>query len=131
MRVEGVQPSRVCVHCFTGSRPELEEYVRRGFMIGFTGCISDDKRGKALRELVALVPLGQTLIETDAPFMMPTGRKGRNEPSNLPAVLRTLSECHGVGEEEAADATTRNAVEFFGLEGPCSRQVSGGWELLG
>jgi len=128
-RVEGVRPERVCVHCFTGTRAELQTYVDKGFMIGFTGCICDDKRGKALRGLVPLVPMEQTMIETDAPFMMPTGNRGRNEPANLPAVLRTVAECHGVGEEEAALATTRNAVAFFGLE-QASRQVSGGWELL-
>jgi len=48
--------------------------------------------------------------------MMPTGGRGRNEPSNLPAILRTVAECHGVGEDDAARATTANAVEFFQLE---------------
>ena len=69
----GVNPKRVCVHCFTGDISELQAYVARGFYVGFTGCICDDKRGKILRELVAVVPLAQTMIETDAPFMMPTG----------------------------------------------------------
>lgn len=86
------------------------------WQIGFTGCICDEKRGKALRELVPIVPLSQLMIETDAPFMMPTGGRGRNEPSNLPAILRTVAECHGVGEDDAARATTANAVEFFQLE---------------
>ena len=72
-RVPGVNPKRVCVHCFTGDISELQAYVARGFYVGFTGCICDDKRGKILRELVAVVPLAQTMIETDAPFMMPTG----------------------------------------------------------
>ena len=86
------------------------------WQIGFTGCICDEKRGKALRKLVPIVPLSQLMIETDAPFMMPTGGRGRNEPSNLPAILRTVAECHGVGEDDAARATTANAVEFFRLE---------------
>ena len=37
----------MCVHCFTGGRAELLEYVRRGFRIGFTGCICDAKVGAA------------------------------------------------------------------------------------
>eukprot|EP00285_Hemiselmis_virescens_P005396 CAMPEP_0173397946 /NCGR_PEP_ID=MMETSP1356-20130122/39999_1 /TAXON_ID=77927 ORGANISM="Hemiselmis virescens, Strain PCC157" /NCGR_SAMPLE_ID=MMETSP1356 /ASSEMBLY_ACC=CAM_ASM_000847 /LENGTH=248 /DNA_ID=CAMNT_0014357329 /DNA_START=15 /DNA_END=761 /DNA_ORIENTATION=+ len=129
-RVEGLDASRVCVHCFTGTRAELLSYVGRGFMVGVTGCVCDSNRGEALRELVGLVPLGQIMIETDAPFMMPTGKKGRNEPSNLPAVLRTVAECHGMGEEEVAKATSSNAARFFGLGGDTPRQVSGGWELL-
>lgn len=114
-RVPGVDNKRVCVHCFTGERAELETYVKMGFFVGFTGCICDEKRGKALRELVPLVPLSQLLIETDAPFMMPTGGRGRNEPANLPAILRTVAECHRVAEEEAARITTANAIGFFGL----------------
>mmetsp|Transcript_17759 Transcript_17759/g.43062 ORF Transcript_17759/g.43062 Transcript_17759/m.43062 type:complete len:434 (+) Transcript_17759:119-1420(+) len=114
-KVPGADKLRVCVHCFTGTEDELKEYVRRGFYLGFTGCICDERRGKSLRPLLPLVPLDRIMLETDAPFMMPTGARGRNEPANLVAVLRTAAEAYGKPEEDVAKATTENAMRFFKL----------------
>jgi len=112
-----VPPVDVCVHCFTGNESELKEYIDRGFFIGFTGCVCDDKRGIHLRQLLPLVPRDRLMIETDAPYMLPSGRKGRCEPAHLVSVLATVAELWSCSEEEAAATTTANAVRFFKL--PC------------
>jgi len=36
---------RAVVHCFTGSRAELETYLSMGFYIGITGWVADERRG--------------------------------------------------------------------------------------
>ena len=55
----------VCVHCFTGERAELEEYVSRGFYIGVTGFIVKKKRGETLRSFLAdVVPIEKLMLET-------------------------------------------------------------------
>ena len=59
------------VHCFTGNKYVLDDYLNMGFSIGITGWICDDKRGKELREAVKLIPLDRILIETDAPYLTP------------------------------------------------------------
>lgn len=56
------------VHCFTGDKKTLDQYLSMGFSIGITGWICDDRRGKELREAVKLLPLDRVLIETDAPL---------------------------------------------------------------
>lgn len=67
-----VQDSRsVVIHCFTGSRKELEQYVAYGFYIGVTGYILR-KNDTAVDELIralseGVVPLNKLMIETDAP----------------------------------------------------------------
>jgi TatD DNase family protein len=35
----------VVVHCFTGDGPSLQQYLRRGYNIGITGWICDERRG--------------------------------------------------------------------------------------
>jgi len=59
------------------------------------------------------------MIETDAPFMSPQNMEvfqKRNEPSFLPFVLKTIAECYGITEEEAAMETTKTAKKFFSTE---------------
>ncbi len=112
----------VVIHCFTGTREELFNYLDADFYIGVTGWVCDERRGHALRELVPHIPLERLMIETDAPFLRPhnapagEGRtKRRNEPALLPYVLQQIASLYGLPEEEVANATTANARSFFGL----------------
>jgi TatD DNase family protein len=54
-------------HCFTGGRPELEEYLALDLHIGVTGWVNDERRGQALRDAVPHIPAGRLMLETDAP----------------------------------------------------------------
>jgi len=122
----GAEPSRVCIHCFTGGEGDLKNYIARGYFVGLTGFAGMRKRGSHIRELLTrgVLPLRQLMLETDCPFMMPDkdylpaniGIRGRrNEPCAMPAVCRAVAECLGVGASEVARVTTRNAATFFGL----------------
>jgi len=112
----------VVVHCFTGVKEEIEEYMKLDLHIGFTGVICNKNRGAHLREILSskIIPLERLMIETDAPFMlprnMPQQSTDRNEPAYLPYVLKVVAECYGKSEEEVAAATTLTALKFFGLE---------------
>src|SRR5581483_1449708 len=53
------------VHCFTGESAELDDYLDRGFHIGITGWICDERRGTHLRELVKRIPSDRLMLETD------------------------------------------------------------------
>jgi TatD DNase family protein len=44
------------VHCFTGERRELFDYLDRDWYIGITGWLCDERRGAHLRELVKHIP---------------------------------------------------------------------------
>ncbi|CAK0828818.1 unnamed protein product [Prorocentrum cordatum] len=120
----GVDPARVCVHCYTGPSEELQVYVSRGFFIGLTGFVGMTRRGEHVRDYLKKghIPLQQLMIETDCPFMMPDrdylpdeiGLQGkRMEPCALPAVCRAAAECLGVPEAEVARATSSNSARFF------------------
>lgn len=107
-------------HCFTGGPGELEDYVEIGLHIGITGWICDERRGGALREAVARLPLDRVLIETDAPYLLPRDlvpkpASRRNEPALLPHVLEVLAHWMQRPADEVAAASTRNAERLFAL----------------
>jgi len=73
------------LHCFTGTREELEACLAVGLSIGITGWVCDERRGQALRELMPLIPAERLLLETDAPWLLPRDMhprpaSRRNEP---------------------------------------------------
>jgi TatD DNase family protein len=113
-------PVRGVVHCFTGERGELLEYLERGLFIGVTGWICDDRRGQPLLEIVGEIPAGRLLIETDAPFLTPRTlrprpKKGRNEPSLLPHIAEVVAEARGESVAALAEHTSAAADQLFGL----------------
>jgi len=109
------------VHCFTGERDELYDYLDLDMYIGITGWICDERRGQHLLEMVADIPPERLLLETDAPYLLPRTlrprpKSRRNEPRFLPEVLRTVAMATGRTEREVALSSTANAQRLFDLD---------------
>ncbi|QNH19442.1 preprotein translocase subunit TatD [Xanthomonas sp. GW] len=108
------------VHCFTGTREELFDYLDRDWHIGITGWLCDERRGAHLRELVKNIPASRLMIETDAPYLLPRTLKPlpkdrRNEPAFLAHIVEELARDRGEDVAAAAAATTATARGFFRL----------------
>ena len=106
------------VHCFTGDRKSLEQYLSMGFAIGITGWICDDRRAKELREAVKIIPLDKILIETDAPYLTPRNIEGlgrTNIPQNIVYVVKDLAKYMKVAEEELIWHAKENTERIFGI----------------
>jgi TatD DNase family protein len=108
-------------HCFTGGRPELQDYLALDLHIGVTGWVSDERRGQDLRDAVPHIPAERLMLETDAPYLLPRDlrpapKSRRNEPCHLPHIARAVAQLRGETLDTVAASTTRNAVRFFGLE---------------
>lgn len=108
------------IHCFTGDRQALFNYLDLDFHIGITGWICDDRRGQTLRELVGNIPLNRLLIETDAPYLLPRNilpkpNARRNEPCYLPWVVHMIAQHRIESPAQLAMATTANAKMLFDL----------------
>ncbi|MEO6365724.1 MAG: TatD family hydrolase [Luteimonas sp.] len=111
------------VHCFTGTRKELFDYLDRDWHIGITGWLCDERRGLHLRELVKHIPAQRLMIETDAPYLLPRTVKPqpshrRNEPMHLAHIVQELARDRGESVEATAAATAATARAFFGLASP-------------
>ncbi|WP_313620647.1 TatD family hydrolase [Pantoea septica] len=108
------------VHCFTGTRDELEACLAMGLSVGITGWVCDERRGMALREMLPLIPAERLLLETDAPYLLPrdmhprpTSR--RNEPCFLPHIVQQVAKWRGEEQEALAEQVDRNARALFRL----------------
>jgi TatD DNase family protein len=112
---------KAVVHCFTGTREELHDYLDAGWHIGITGWLCDERRGTHLRELVREIPADRLMIETDAPYLLPRSVRPmpshrRNEPMYLRHIVEELARDRGEDVEQVAAQTTATARAFFGIE---------------
>ena len=110
------------VHCFTGTRGELFDYLDQDWHIGITGWLCDERRGAHLRELAKSIPAHRLMIETDAPYLLPrtlspAPKDRRNEPAFLPHIVAELARDRGEDPAATAAATTAAAEAFFRLPG--------------
>lgn len=123
--VEILQPLRdelngIVVHCFTGSREELDDCLELDCHIGITGWICDERRGHHMHAFLDRIPAERLMVETDAPYLLPRDldprpHSRRNEPAHLAHIVRTLARIRGEDPEELAAATTATARRFFGF----------------
>ena len=113
--------SDVVVHCFTGAREEMHQYLDLDCHIGITGWICDERRGTHMKEYLGDIPADRLLVETDAPYLKPRNlrpkvKSHRNEPRFLPWITGTLAAVRNEHPEKLAAQTTANASRFFRLE---------------
>ena len=108
------------VHCFTGTRKELFDYLDQDWHVGITGWLCDERRGTHLRELVKNIPANRLMIETDAPYLLPRTVKPapshrRNEPMYLAHIVEELARDRGEEVAVTAANATATARSFFQL----------------
>jgi TatD DNase family protein len=107
------------VHCFSGNKKELDQYLDLGLHIGITGIVTIKTRGQALRKLVEGIPMDRLLVETDAPYLTPAPEKNhtrRNEPAFVRSVLMKLAQVLGEDPERLADTIWKNTCGLFNIE---------------
>lgn len=113
----------VIIHCFTGTKDQCIEYIKRGYFVSVSGYIlkeSNDNYAEVISCLTdGVIPMDKLMIETDAPYMgfkncrklyvdhneefvstLNSKKRKRlmnsiypNVPSSLPMVLDRVLEC--------------------------------------
>lgn len=106
---------RGVLHSYTDSLQNMEKGLERGLFFGVNG-ISTFTKVDEQKEMFAAIPLERLLLETDAPFLTPTPKRGSiNEPAYVRFVAEHAAKQRSINVEEVAFHTTRNANELFSL----------------
>jgi TatD DNase family protein len=101
-------------HCFTGNTEQARQAIALGFYLGIGGVVTYKKAG--LDIVLADVPLGDLVLETDSPYLAPVPYRGKpNESSYLLHIAQRVAEIYGISVEEVAEVTTANSVKIFGV----------------
>ncbi|MBK7878174.1 MAG: TatD family hydrolase [Planctomycetes bacterium] len=116
--LRGVPGVRGVMHCYTMGAEELPGYLDLGFYISFSGVVTYPKNERN-QAAARAVPIERLLVETDAPYLAPQGRRGaRNEPAFVRGVLDELVRVRGTTFDALARRTSENAAELFRLPAP-------------
>lgn len=108
------------IHCFTGTREELEEYLSLDLHVGVTGWICDERRGQSLRDAVPYIPSDRLMLETDSPYLIPRDLKPKPKSrNNVPANLKHIAQVVASIREEPLEQLLNNCLNttnnFFNL----------------
>jgi TatD DNase family protein len=101
-------------HSFTGTVSEAIKAINMGFKIGINGIVTFKNSG--LDEVVRKIGLENIVLETDAPYLAPTPKRGkRNESSFLIYIAQKLAELFSTDMESVSRITSDNARDVFGM----------------
>jgi TatD DNase family protein len=114
LRAEGA-PDSVIFHCFSSGPDMARACLEAGWVLSLSGTVSF-KNAHDVREAAPLIPPGQLLVETDAPFLTPHPFRGApNEPYCLPYTVRALAELLNRPAEDLAAESAATARRIYGF----------------
>ncbi|NND68652.1 MAG: TatD family hydrolase [Halioglobus sp.] len=109
----GTLSRRGVIHSFTSSRALAQFCLAEGFMLGFNG-IATFNRAENVREVIAITPPEQLLLETDAPYLTPVPYRGKpNAPYYLPFIAEQVASTVGLDVEALLAHAYRNSLALF------------------
>ena len=118
IKKEGSPGQGFLLHSYSGSKEQIEEFVRLGAYFSVGGNITSPTNKKAKLNAQS-IPDERILIETDAPFMGPyvEGVKweGANRPQNLLVVFRELAKLKKKEESKLSSQLEINFNKFLNL----------------
>jgi len=107
-------PEKTVFHCFSGDVEMAKKCIERGYVLSFAGTVTF-KNAPQLREALAITPIDQILVETDAPFLAPMPYRGAlNSPAQIATIVRAMATERNADLAEFATALSRNAERIFG-----------------
>ncbi|MGQ0710799.1 MAG: TatD family hydrolase [Rhodoferax sp.] len=117
LREEGEDGSPGCAggvfHCFTESLEVARAALDLGFYISFSGIVTFPS-ARALREVVAWMPMERMLIETDSPYLAPVPFRGKtNTPALVPHVAAMIAQVRGMSPQTVGECTSANFDRLF------------------
>ena len=112
--VEEARLEKAVFHWYTGTSSVLRDIVGQGYYISATPAVEyHEEHRRAVKE----IPLERLLLETDSPVVYGRGNEFEYEsrPADVMRSLKGTSKLRDMDEAQIAEATTNNALKFFGL----------------
>lgn len=101
-------------HCFNGTVEEGKKAIDLGLHLGIGGVVTFKNGG--VDKTVAELPLNKMILETDAPYLSPTPKRGkRNEPAFMEFTAKRLASIFDITLDEVSKITTETAKKLFRL----------------
>lgn len=113
LKEEGIPNEGGIMHSF-GEGPEwAARFLDLGMHISFSGVVTF-KKTEEVRQAAKIVPADRLLIETDAPYLAPVPKRGKeNQPAYVRYVAEVLSQVRDVSLADLALVTSQNAFKLF------------------
>ena len=103
------------LHCYSEGWDYAKKALDLNLYISFAGNVTY-RNARNLHETAKNMPVERILIETEAPFMVPSAHRGkRNRPSFLVETALFLAELRGLTPEALAETVYANSNKLFGL----------------
>lgn len=101
------------VHAFNGSAQQAAQLIARGFRLGFGGAVTYSG-SQRIRRHAASLPEAALVLETDAPYILPTWRRHADrtepsEPADLPRIAAEVAALRGIDTAALAALNRANA----------------------
>ena len=102
---------QVIHHCFSGKKKLVTRAAQLGHNLTVPAIV---KKLNQFEYLIDLVPIGQLLSETDAPWLSPIPGE-KNEPKNVVYSIAAIAKIKGISEKEAAGKVWEDVERIFDL----------------
>lgn len=108
--------TKILLHCFSGTMTFAKKMLEiENIFFSFSGIITF-KKAQDIREIVKIVPLDKTLVETDSPYLAPVPKRGKaNHPAYVKYVAEKLAEIKNKDYSDIEMITRKNTINFFNL----------------
>ena len=101
------------LHCYTGGADLAQRALALGAFVSVSGILSF-KSARDVRGVIADIPMGRIILETDCPYLAPVPMRGRrNEPAYLKHVAEALASLKDLPVNEVERITEDNAIRLF------------------
>jgi TatD DNase family protein len=97
------------MHCFMGNHKQLKRGIAMGLLFSIPTAVV---RNKQFVSNVEIIPVGQLLTETDAPYMGPY-KDLRNEPANIREAVLKIAEIKRMDPIELSNSIYFNYQKMF------------------
>lgn len=114
------QAQQGVIHCFTEDTAFAKAVLDLGFYISFSGIVTF-KNARQIQEACRYVPLDRILVETDAPYLAPVPKRGKqNEPAYVRYTAEFVAHLRGDSITSIEEATMANTYRLFNKIPPIS-----------